>query len=57
MVTAKKYVLKHEVEKVLSSDLVLVEEELPPLKDGGKIIHQSVWYRVINVNFEYTAAE
>ena len=39
MVKTKKFILaKHFVGEPKADDLTLVEEELPPLQEGGKII-------------------
>jgi len=39
MVKTKKFILaKHFVGEPKPDDLTLVEEELPPLQEGGKII-------------------
>ena len=49
MVNAKKYILaKHFDGEPKESDIKLVEEELPPLKDNGK-------YVVIKCSTIYTA--
>lgn len=40
MVKAKKYVLSKQFDGFpKKGDLTIVEEELPPLKDGGKLMH------------------
>lgn len=44
MVVAKKYVYAEKfVGEPKLSDFKLVEEELPPLKENGKISHKKIW--------------
>lgn len=44
MVVAKKYVYAEKfVGEPKLSDFKLVEEELPPLKENGKISHKKNW--------------
>ena len=39
MVKAKKYIVQKQFDGLpKSTDLKIVEEELPPVKDGGKLI-------------------
>ena len=43
MVKTKKFILaKHFVGEPKADDLTLVEEELPPLQEGGKIIKKKI---------------
>lgn len=46
MVRANTYILKHHFEGLpKASDLELIKEELPPLKDGGKYLPFVCVYR------------
>lgn len=47
MVTSKKFVLAKYFDGVpKESDLELIEEELPPLKDGGKFTYLSIGTKI-----------
>jgi hypothetical protein len=52
MVKTKKFILaKHFVGEPKDDDFTLVEEELPPLKEGGKIIENSMWGKKKSLTF------
>ena len=46
MVTGRRWVLKHQIQgEVSADDFQLVEEELPPLKDG-QVLVKAQWISV-----------